>query len=64
MRGDANRLGTIYVCDVTHNDIMDTIFSREELHDNELILEGEVESSDYESECNEEKNPYDTTVSA
>ena len=51
MRGDATRLGAVYVFDDTHNEIIETIFSREELHNNELILGGEVESSDDKSEC-------------
>ena len=52
-RGDLIRLVNVYFCDVTHHEILETIFSREELHRDELILEGEVESSDDESECNE-----------
>ena len=47
------RLGVVYVCDDIHNEIMDTIFSREELYYDEFLLEGEVEISDDESECNE-----------
>ena len=46
LRGDTMRLGYVYVFDVTHNEILETIFSREELNNDELILEGEVESSD------------------
>ena len=46
-------LGTVYVYDVTQDEILENIFSREELHDDKLILEGEVESSDDKSECNE-----------
>ena len=63
LRGDATMFGTIYVCDVTNNEILETIFSREELHYDELILEGEVESSDDESDGTE-TFPYDLTVSA
>ena len=51
-RGDTSMLGAAYVCDVTHDEILETIFSREELHYDELILEGEVESSDDESKFN------------
>ena len=47
LRGDKIKLGALYVCDYAHYEILETIFSREELHDNELFLEGEVESSDY-----------------
>ena len=35
--------------------ILATIFSREELHYDEFILEGEVEISDDDSECNEKQ---------
>ena len=52
MRSDAIILVDVYICDVTHDEILDTIFSRESLHYDEFILEGEVESSDDESECN------------
>ena len=37
LRGDAIRLGDIYVCDVTHNEILETIFSREEFNSNEFF---------------------------
>ena len=63
-RVDAIRLGHFYIFNVTHNEILETIFSRQSLHYDELILEGEVESSDDESECNESYFPYDITVSA
>ena len=39
--------------DVTHNEILETVLSREELNDEELILEVEFESSDDVVECNE-----------
>ena len=32
LRGDVISLGAVYVCDVTHNEILETIFSREESH--------------------------------
>ena len=54
LRVDEIGLGAVYVCDITHDAILDTIFSREESRYNELILEGEVESSDDDSEFNEE----------
>ena len=53
LRGDEISLGTVYVFDVTYDEILDTIFSREELNYDELILEGEFESSNDESEFNE-----------
>ena len=53
MRGDAIRLGDFYVCGVTHDEILETIFSREELHYDKLILEVKVESSDNDIEFNE-----------
>ena len=53
IKGGVIRLGYVYVCDVTHDEILDTIFSREELHYDKFILRGEVESSDNDSECNE-----------
>ena len=37
LRGDAIRLGSVYVFSVTHNEIMETLFSREELHYNDLF---------------------------
>ena len=40
LRGDEISLGTVYVFDVTYDEILDTIFSREELNYDELILEG------------------------
>ena len=48
-------MGAVYVCDETHDEIMETIFSREELHYDKLILEGESESSDHDSEYNEKQ---------
>ena len=51
LRGDAIRLGTIYVCVVTQNEILETILSREELHNYEFILERLVRSSYDESVC-------------
>ena len=39
--------------DILIKNILVTIFSRRELHYDELILEGKVESSDDESEFNE-----------
>ena len=46
IRGDAIRLGTIYVCSVTQNEKMETILSIEELHYDKFILERGIESSD------------------
>ena len=51
--GDTIRLGDVYIYYVTHDEILETIFLREYLNDKKLILEGEVESTDNESECNE-----------
>ena len=53
MRGGSIRLCDFYVCDDTHDEILDNMFSREELYYDELIFEGEVKSSNDESECNE-----------
>ena len=44
-------LGSIYFCNFTHNQILDTVFSTEESHCNEFILKGEIESCYDESEC-------------
>ena len=38
LRGGTIRSGAVYVCDVTHDEILETIFSREELYYDELIL--------------------------
>ena len=46
-------LGALYTCGVAHDEILETIFSREELNYIKLVLEGEVETSYDESECNE-----------
>ena len=43
----------MYVCDDAHDEILEIIFTREELNYGKLILEGEIEISDDESECNE-----------
>ena len=51
-RGDAIRLVSVYVLNVIYDEILETIFLREELHYDELILVGEVESTDDESKCN------------
>ena len=40
LRGNAIGLGTVYVCDVTHSEIPETIFSRGKLHYDAFILEG------------------------
>ena len=37
LKGDTIRFGSVYICVFTYNEIMETIFSREELHYNELI---------------------------
>ena len=42
----------MYVFDYSHDEILETIFSREDLNYEEFILEGEFEISDDESECN------------
>ena len=57
-------LRAIYVCDDTHDEIMDNVFSGGILHYDGFILKEKVECSDDESECNENKFPYDKTVSA
>ena len=46
------RLCDVYVCDESHDELLETIFSRKELNYDKFILEGEVGSSDNESECN------------
>ena len=38
-RGDEIRLGAVYICDESHYEIIDTIFSREELNHYAFILE-------------------------
>ena len=53
LRCDAIMLGDVYICDVAHNEILKTLFSREELNYDELILEEEVGSSYNKSEYNE-----------
>ena len=40
LRGYAIRLSVFYVCDYTHDEIHETIFSREELHYNEFVPVG------------------------
>ena len=62
-RGDAIRLGAVYICDVTHDEILETIFLRESLHSDELILEGEVKIIDDDSECNKDNFPCGINVS-
>ena len=47
LRSDVIRLVSFYVCDVTHDEILETVFSREELNCNEFVLGGVVQSSDY-----------------
>ena len=32
----------VYVCDVTQNEILETIFSGQELHYNELVIENKL----------------------
>ena len=64
LRVDEFRLGAVYFFDVTHDEILETIFSREELNYDELVFKVEVESSDDESECNETYFSYDTFFSA
>ena len=39
-RGDAIRFGSVYVCDDTHDEILETIFSRKTINYDEFILEG------------------------
>ena len=53
LRGDTIWLGAVYFCNYTHDEILETKFSREKLHHDEFILGVWVESSDDESECNE-----------
>ena len=50
MRDDSIRLGAVYACDNTHDEMLETIFSREELNHDEFILEGLFEISYDESE--------------
>ena len=40
LRGDTIRLGAVYICDGAHDEILETIVSREELSCDDLILEG------------------------
>ena len=47
------RLGAVYVCGEAHNEVIETIFLKEEFNYDEFILEGEVEISYDESESNE-----------
>ena len=42
--------------------LLETIFSKEEWHDDEFILEGKNESSDDDIECNK-KYIFESTVS-
>ena len=53
LSGDTIRLGDVYIYYVTHDEIRETIFLREQLNDKKLILEGEVKSTDDQSEYNE-----------
>ena len=53
LKSNAVWLGAVYVNDITQYTILETIFLREELNDDALILEEEVESSDDESEYNQ-----------
>ena len=46
---DIIRLGAVNGCNNTLNKIFENILSREELHDDELILDVEIEISDDES---------------
>ena len=55
LSGDVIRLCVVSVCVNTNDEMLETIFSRQELHYDEFILEGEVESSDDKNECNEKK---------
>ena len=57
MRGNVIRLCAVYVCDDTHDQILNTIFSREELNYDDFMLEGEVQISGDESECDKNKFP-------
>ena len=43
----------MYDCNNLYDEILQTIFAREELNNYEFILEGELEISDDESECDE-----------
>ena len=54
---DAIKLGDVYFCGESHDEIFETIFWRGELNYDEFILEVEVEMSDNESECNDELFP-------
>ena len=62
MRGDAIRLGAVNICDIIHDEILENIFSRESLHYDELILEGEVESGYDESEFNKHTRQLQFTI--
>ena len=54
----------MYVCDDSHDKIMDTIVSSELINHNEFILEGEVEISYDENECNKINFLYHLNVFA
>ena len=54
LRGYAIKLGTVYICDGSHDEITEKCFSREVLNHNEFILQGKVEIRDDESKCNED----------
>ena len=49
IRVDSIMLGAVHVCGDTYNEIMETICSREELHFDVFIFEGNFESSYDES---------------
>ena len=38
LRVDTIRFGIVYFCDITRNEILETLFSREELHYDELVF--------------------------
>ena len=53
LRGDTIRLVFMYIFYEANDEILETIVAKEELNHDEFILGVEVESSDYEIECNE-----------
>ena len=56
--------GSDYVCYDINYEKLDTIYSREKSYYNRLFFEGEVESIDDQSECNEKYIfQFDITVS-
>ena len=54
LRVDEIKLGAVYVCYYEHDEILETILQEKNYIMMNLFLEGDVEGSDDESECNED----------